>query len=444
MSLAAPRRRTGTGRLTRVTLAGPLRRVDLVLPSDEPIGLLLPEIVTMVGHTGTEVSRGYQLSTLDGNALDPDASLHRAEIADGALLRVDPLVEAPPAATVHDITDEVVDDLARRPGRWNAAARTWTATVACAAAAVAAAVLATPEVPWVLILAAGLTVAPAGVLVAVLGARQAGLAVFLAGMTITAGAVGAGVAGGPQRWALWTLVAAWTVVGVGAVTGHQRAGALGGGTVMAYLLASTGMLVAGLPPARTAAVMAIVSVGVLGLLPRAAMVTSGLTRLDDRRSDAQPVTRSSAQAAVDAAHRGLALSCIATAICAAVAGIVLVGAGTGWTVLLAALTGAALALRLRAFPLTVEVLCLMAAVAAIGAALLWRWARHAPGLWWGPVAAASAVAALAVLLLVYQPPPHLRAQARQHADRLEAVAVMALIPVAVGVFQVYPRLLGTF
>jgi type VII secretion integral membrane protein EccD len=444
MSLAAPPHRTGTGRLTRVTLAGPRHRIDLVLPSDEPIGLLLPEIVAMVGYTGTDASRGYQLSTVDGNALDPEASLHRAEIPDGALLRVDPLVEAPPAATVHDVTDEVVDDLARRPGRWNTAARTWAATVVCAAATVAAAVLATPEVPWVLILAAGLAVALAGVVVAVLGARPAGVAVFLAGMTTTVGAVGVGVADGPQRWALWTLVAAWTVVGLGTVTGHQRAGALGGGTVMAYLLAATGMLVLGVPADRIAAVMVVVSVGVLGLLPRAAMVTSGLTRLDDRRAGDEPVSRLSAAAAVDAAHRGLALSCIATAVSAALAGLVLVGAGTGWTVMLAALTAVALASRLRAFPLTVEVLSLIAAVAAIGAGLLWAWGRHAPNLWWGPVLAASGVAGLAVLLLVYQPPPHVRARARQYADRIEAVAVVALIPVAVGVFQVYPRLLDTF
>lgn len=444
MSVAIPRQRAGTGRLTRVTLAGPRRRIDIVLPSDEPVGLLLPDIVTMVGHPAAEASHGYQLSTVDGNALDPDASLHAAKVPDGALLRVDALVEAPPAATVHDVTDEVVDDLARRPGRWSATARAWTATVVCAGAAVFAAVLAAPRVPWVLILAAGLVLAATGVLAGVLGIRRAGVAVLLAGAATTAGAVGVGVADGPQRWALWTLVTAWTVLAVGAVTGHHRAGALGGGTVMAYLLVSTAMLVLGVPADRLAAVMAIVSVGVLGVLPRAALVSSGLTRLDDRRSNDEPVTRSSAESAVDAAHRGLALSCVATAIAAGIAGLVLIEAGTTWSVLLAALTAVTLSLRLRAFPLTVEVLSLVAAVAAIGAGLLWAWARAAPQLWWAPVVAASAVVALAVVLLVYHPPAHLRARARQYADRAEAVAVMALIPVAVGVFQVYPRLLDTF
>ena len=54
------------------------------------------------------------------------------------------------------------------------------------------------------------------------------------------------------------------------------------------------------------------------------------------------------------------------------------------------------------------------------------------------------VAALGLATLSYQPPPHVRARLRQDADRLEGLAVVALIPIAVGVFDVYPRLLGSF
>ena len=48
------------GQLSRVTLAGARRRIDLVLPADEPLGLLLPEIVAMVGHRPMDDSRGYR------------------------------------------------------------------------------------------------------------------------------------------------------------------------------------------------------------------------------------------------------------------------------------------------------------------------------------------------------------------------------------------------
>src|SRR5262245_41285797 len=87
---APPARAPATGRLPRVTLVGPRRRADLVLPSDEPIGMLLPEIVTMVGLGPAGDPRGYQVSTLDGQVLEPIVNLRAAGVADGAVLRVDP------------------------------------------------------------------------------------------------------------------------------------------------------------------------------------------------------------------------------------------------------------------------------------------------------------------------------------------------------------------
>ncbi|MGH4016950.1 MAG: EsaB/YukD family protein, partial [Pseudonocardiaceae bacterium] len=77
MTATAPRTRT-TGRLTRVTLVGPRRRADLVLPSDEPVGMLLPEIVTLVGLGPAGDPRGYQVSRLDGRVLEPTATLRSA------------------------------------------------------------------------------------------------------------------------------------------------------------------------------------------------------------------------------------------------------------------------------------------------------------------------------------------------------------------------------
>jgi hypothetical protein len=106
--------------------------------------------------------------------------------------------------------------------------------------------------------------------------------------------------------------------------------------------------------------------------------------------------------------------------------------------------GATLLLRTRAFPLVVEVVALVAAGLVVTWQLLLSWYRAEPGQWWGPVAVALGVAALALVVLAYQPPSHVRARLRQNADRFEALAVVALVPVAVGVFGVYPRLLETF
>ena len=433
-----------SGRLSRVTLVGPRRRLDLVLPSDEPIGVLLPEIVTMVGYSATSDARGYQLSTVDSRVLDPATTLGAADVPDGAVLRVDPLVEAPPAAIVHDVSDEVADDLARRRGRWGPTTRTWAATATGTAAATFAAVLAAPPLTAAAIVAAGVPVALAGLVVGLLGRRVVGVAVLLSGAAVAMSAVPGWTSDWPLRWAWWIVATGLLIIALGSITGNRRAGVFGGTTVLLLLAGWAGMLLAGLPAGRVAAVMAVVSIGALGLLPRIAMVVSGLTRLDDLRSNDESVRRASVAAAVDAAHRGLAVTGLAVTASAAVAGVVLARAATGWTAVLAALVAVALLLRTRAFPLAVEMLALLAGGLAVGAQLLLSWSRLVAGQWWLPVAVSVAVAAVALVILAYRPPPHVRARLRQNADRLEGLAVVALVPVAVGVFDVYPRLLESF
>lgn len=442
--MTGPQTLAAAGQLSRVTLAGPHRRIDLVLPADEPLGLLLPEIVALVGHPPTDDSRGYQVSTLDGTVLDPAGSLRQAAVPDGALLRVDPISAAPPAAIVHDVSDEVGDDLARRRGRWGDSARTWTATTACVVAATMAALLAGPRLgPWVVGVVGG-AVALAGLLLATAGRRTVGVAVLLSGAATVMAAVPGWTDTGAARWTLWAVAVGCTVLGVGAATGNGRAGVLGGGTTLALAAGWSLPLSLGMSVERVAAVLAIASVGVLGLLPRFAMITSGLTRLDDRRSNDEPVSRVSVQAAVDSAHRGLAVATIAAATSAALAGLVLAASPGPWRLALAALVAAALLLRMRAFPLAAEVAALVAGSLTIVGGLLLCWMRQRPDTWWTVAVAALGVCAVTLAILAYRPPPHVLARGRQIADRVEALTVLALVPVAVGVFGLYSRLLDTF
>lgn len=190
--------------------------------------------------------------------------------------------------------------------------------------------------------------------------------------------------------------------------------------------------------------LAVVAIGLLGLLPRFAVTVSGLAGLDDRQSADEQVTRVAADSAVDAAHRGLALACVVTAASAGLAGAVLAGAGGVWAIALACLTATAVLLRMRAYPLTVEVVALLAAALGTGYALLRQWVTVDPRGWWGAALVALAVTGVALVLLTLTPRPHVRARARQLVDRLEGIAVVAAVPVAVGVFGVYERLLATF
>ncbi|MET8278698.1 type VII secretion integral membrane protein EccD [Micromonospora sp. NPDC005174] len=442
--MTGPQTLASAGHLSRVTLAGPHRRIDLVLPADEPLGLLLPEVVVLVGHPPTDDSRGYQISTLDGTVLDPAGSLRQAAVPDGSLLRVDPISEAPPAAIVHDVSDEVGDDLTRRHGRWGDVPRTWTATTACVVAATMAALLSGPRLGPAVIGLVGGVVALSGLLVSMLGRRTVGVAVLLSGAAMVMTAVPGWTDDRTARWALWAVVIGCTVLAVGTATGNGRAGVLGGGTAVVLVAGWSIALLLGMSAERAAAVMAIVSVGVLGLLPRFAMIASGLTRLDDRRSNDEPVSRVSVQAAVDSAHRGLAVAAIAAATSATLAGLALASTPGPWRLALAVLVAAALLLRMRAFPLAAEVVALVTGALAVVGGLLLCWIRQRPDTWWATAVAALGVCAVTLAILAYRPPPHVLARGRQIADRVEALTVMALVPVAVGVFGLYSRLLDTF
>lgn len=433
-----------TGRLTRVTLAGPRHRIDLVLPSEEPVGVLLPELVAMVGYAPTGDPRAYQVSLVDGRVLEPSASLRGAGVQDGTLLRLDPLTDAPPAAIVHDVSDEVADDLSRRRGRWGAGSRRWTATAAVAGAATVAAVLAAGALRAELVVAVGAVVLVVATVAAALGARVAGVALVLAGAAIGLVGLGFWAVAWPVHAALWTLTIGVAGLSLGIATGRPRAGVLGAATLLGLLGLWALLFALGLSVGRASAVMAVVTVGLLGLLPRLAMTASGLTTLDDRRSNDESVTRVAALSTVDAAHRGLALASVAAAASGALAGWLLAQAGSVWTVTMACLVGVALLLRFRAFPLTAEVVSMVAGALVVVAGLIEYWVRVAPQLWWAGVVCALVVAAAGLVVLGYDAPPHVRARARQIADRAEGVAVVALVPVAVGVFDVYTKLLHTF
>ncbi|MET9868715.1 EsaB/YukD family protein, partial [Streptomyces sp. NPDC006386] len=131
--------------LSRVTLIGERRRADLVLPSDTPIGQLLPDILQLLDDRAATRPTTRQLITSDGSALPHDATLASAEVPDGAVLRLVRAHAAPPAPVVHDVTDQVADDLDLRTWRWRPAARRVSAGVATVVFAVAAAVLARHE-----------------------------------------------------------------------------------------------------------------------------------------------------------------------------------------------------------------------------------------------------------------------------------------------------------
>ncbi len=437
-----------------MTLVGERRRADIVLPSDTPLGQLLPDILQLLDDRAASRPLTRQLITGDGSALSHDSTLASAGISDGAVLRLVRTHSAPPAPVVHDVTDQVADDLDLQAWRWRPRARRATAGVAAVVLAVVTALLARSELALGslagLLGSVTLVLAAAGALVARIGQGNRGLATAL---LLTSGGLGVLTAWnaadaygwpGAGRLAAVALSLTLTLLFLGFFSPLGPGGLIGAMTTAVFTVVWETVAAVQDEPARLGAVMALFSVVLLGLLPRLALMASGLTALDDRRSGGTSVSRHQVANALAATHRGLALATMVTAVSAAAAGwlLTLAGEPTVWTVVLPSLVAVVLLSRARAFPLVLEVVVLIAAASALVVRLVVLWMQHTAGV--APLAVLCAAAALPLLALAVQPPEHVRVRLRRMSDLVESIGVVGLFPLAVGVFGVYGQLLNKF
>ena len=117
---------------TRVTVLGPTRHLDLLLPSDQPVGMLIPQVLDPLQDTPAPTVAAKVLVSPSGDALDDAASLDEAGVVDGAVLSLFNASDAPPAAVVYDITDAVVEASSDTAGRWDERYRSRAAAVVAA------------------------------------------------------------------------------------------------------------------------------------------------------------------------------------------------------------------------------------------------------------------------------------------------------------------------
>lgn len=439
-----------------MTLVGERQRVDLVLPSQEPIGRLLPDVMRLLGDRVDAQPMLRHLVTADGSALAHDSTLESAGVPDGAVLRLVRVEDAPSAPVVHDVTDEAADDLDVRAWRWRPASRQVVAGVATVGWALVAGVLARGEFPASRVGAGLLAVAALSALGGALFGRAARRTSLAATLIVTSGAMGvfgAWSLGDAYVWsgAVRLAAVAGAVVVALALSGWfsplGRGGLVGAaalaGCVVCWEVALAVQSSGGAAEtAQAAALLVVVSVVVLGVLPRLALMASGLSGIDDRRSGGVSVSRYQVSSALAATHRGLALATVVVGVSAAVAGVLVLRAASVWTVLLAVAVAVVLALRARAFPLTAEVVALLVASAVVAVRLVWVWAEQAGAA--GPLAVLVAFAIVPLAVLVVQPAEHVRVRLRRAGDLVESVGVIALLPLTIGVFGVYGRLLDTF
>lgn len=429
---------------TRITVVGSLRRAELVVPDDEPVGGLVPRLMDLLEEPTGSVARPLALVRPTGEQLDAALSAAEQDLVDGEQLRLVRADEAPPPPEVADVTDVVGDSFADRRGRWSARAREGLGAFAIGTGA---AVATFSSVPGLLVWLGVLGVL---VVAAVVAGRTGHRWTALA---LTAAATGSVVAtpvvlGAPAdvdllTWAATGVLLGWVVLGLGVGVALDDRPALAGSALGAVL---TGLLLAvralGLDDDTALAVTAVAAVLACGLLPFYALSSSGLTGLDDQVLAGRPSRRTTVLTTVDEAYRVLGWSAVAVALPLGATAALLISSPNRWAAALGGVVAGVTALRTRVFPLVVQQVALgVAALAGAVAGVL-----AAPiGLTVSQQLVLLAVAALVVGVGVgVRPAAHHRARLRRLGNLAEAVAVIALLPLLLGVFGVFADLLGAF
>jgi type VII secretion integral membrane protein EccD len=427
---------------TRLTIIGTARKADLVIPNDESIGGLIPRLMDLLGEATGSVARPLTLVRSTGEQLDASLSAAEQEVADGELLRFVRADDAPPPPEVADVTDVLGESLRDRAGLWSSGSRQLTGAIAIGVLSfVITSLLQFRAAPLVTALVV-LVVAAIGF--GLLGRRWAAAALTAAVFGLEA-AMSWQLAGenGVAIAALVLVGVGWVCLGFGFGVGLGSRPARLGSWIGLALVAVPALLIGllGMDLPRSAAITAAVSIVACGLLPRFAMAASGLTGLDDQVVEGRQRSRTEVELTVSDAYRLLTWATFAVAIPLAVTSGLLLASADWWAVAVGAVVILVTTLRTRAFPLAVQQMALWLAVLAGLIAGLVR-QPHLDRL--SVAGILTGLALLVVILVVARPVSHQRAFWRRAGNVLEAVCVIALIPLLLGMFGIYRDLLGAF
>lgn len=441
--------RGAVGPYLRATVMSSRRALDVVLPTDQVVADLMPELLKVMGldtASSTEAS-SCVLHTPTGYVIDPERPLSWATLVDGVVLRLVAEQEAPAEPIVSDLLDLLESEAPH--GRWTAEASQWT--LACAGMSVlgfAAGlwVVSTDAATWPRLVIVAIVAFALSAVSAFVGRRAvswvgcaagvlaAGLGVGLGAPTVAvAGAWGCAVvlcALAATGWChgKWrsTLTAALTWLGLVGVAGLSW-----------WSGANLGFI---------CAIVATASSLTLGMLPRAALGLTGLFSNDAQVASGGVVSRRDARTAVDQAHHALAGAVAACALGYGGSGCVLAMTAdvNPWMLALLGATLVSWLARTRHFPLTRQRVAICSAVVVVAGGLAFGVVAADVDLrgWVTLICAGVGSCLLAAGSLKVSPVA--AAVIRRWVQRFETMAVIATVPCLIGLLGVYADLLETF
>lgn len=450
--------------LTRLTVVTSSTRMDLAVPLELTVAEVMASLIETLGpdvaDQGAEAG-GFVLQRSGEVAMDPAMTLRAAQVRDGEMLHLRMQVGQMPEVAYDDVLEAVSDGVLTKAKRWNeedtARASAWSAALLVAFVLVSC-LLSGPG--WV---------APAAV--------SGGLALLLVGVSVvldrafqrpTTSLVAAGAA-----------IASAFAAGAMAVGGEETVGGFGAdqllpasaaavfvatacrvllsrgvpgftATIGAGLLAVAGSLasgIGGLDVAATAAFTAGIALLASPIIPVAAFKMSRLdlpivpTGAADLRAETAAVdgTRVLRQAVLADQY----MTGIVAALAATLGGAAFLLAGGDWVqTVLAGVLGGIAALRARLFTGRSQRLSLLVAAAVALLAVLGGTAL-ALDTSTSRVALVLVVAALALAmfwLVVVLPGRRYAPPSSRAADVIEALLVLSVLPLILGIMGVYGRI----
>jgi type VII secretion integral membrane protein EccD len=446
---------------SRVTVVAPRTRMDLALPSDVAVANLVPMLLKMAGESsadGGSPHGGWCLAKLGGEAIDPDRPLSSLGVVDGDLLQLRHRRDIPPPPLFDDVVDAIAVAAPDSYRPWTQRTARTLGLVAAGLALLASAV-ALLRVGAVARAEFGLSAAAlagAGAVIAlIVGATMA--RVYddaTAGVVVAAGSLPLAFVSGlyivPGDVHAANFLLACTLVLVLAVTSIT---VLSAGitpfvaSATAAVLGALTFLVASVvdrPAAGIAAGAASLALCAISALPRLTIQLSRLpiphvpSSAKDLQEDPGFPDYTAIERRAGVAHEyltGMLAGCGAVAAI----GAVLAAAGGALGIVLAAVVAAVLLLRARSYANGRQAITLlvsgMVAIAGLMAGLL-ALARQ-PGLLLIGFGGLLVLAMFALFAGVVLPQRRFSPVLRQSVDVTEAILIAAVLPLALGVLDLY-------
>ncbi|MGO1570260.1 MAG: EsaB/YukD family protein [Canibacter sp.] len=438
---------------TRLTVRGSRHKAELVVPEDEPISELLPEIIELLEEQSTG-AHPLVLATLTGEALDHDLSLVDQDVQHGSWVQLIPIDEAPPPPIVVDVTQAMSEARDIHLDRWGPSASAWTASLALGGLGVGIAL-------------SGIAWSPIGASLALMVfAVVAAVASVWAGYSnkSTFSWAAAALAGGllgptlfvqmplmnlrvdsdqvivPQIVALFVGLTAPTALAAFFGNGKRAVG-----TAM-LIIVGWGLLVVGLIWGGVAVFDAAAWSGIaaaiaVGFIPSASLAIAGVTKFDDQVLQGERLARGELELTIAESFQITAAATWVLSAIGAVSASVLAASGNVWAVGLALALALVFVTRTRMLPLaSVRVAMIGAAAAPL---LVWCLADTlVQPVWRMAILIALAAIGLVVSLATYTELSI--ARLRRFASNVEMFAVIVLVPLALGVMGVYGDLLASY